>query len=319
MAAIAPATPDMPWGKPPEVGDVCSDSAADAAPLFRGRTHVTDALLKGLGAPTAAASGAAATTTTAAPVGVDAQSQATLLLRKRKEARLAGEELAAAVAAHAAATVTLDAREAALAARAQAQQATAARFRPFLDESAAKCERSARRERADVAAAASLDGDIAAARADIARAQADWAAVEADAGRLRRYADYLADVKAKADGVVGGEGAHGVGAGGVAVGAGSAGGGGASWPSGERFDDVREILSRWVATGRATRVYLAAAWCVTFALTSPLPRARVRCAAGTQRWWQPTLTCARRRRRWTANWRSCGRRPRRLRWGHARL
>jgi hypothetical protein len=244
MAAAGPtaaaAAAPLPWGAPSDADDVVSSPVpGGVAPLLGGRTFLTDALLKGLEASTTAT-----TTATRTPVGVDAQSQATLLLLRRKEARLAGDELEAAAAAHAAATARLDEREAALAARARAQQATAARFRPFLEEGAAKCERAARRERADVAAAAALDADIGGARADIARAQGDWAAVEADACRLRRYADYLADVKAEADGVGGGGVSDGPAA---AAGASSS----SSSSSAERFDDVRDILRRWVAVWAA--------------------------------------------------------------------
>lgn len=156
-------------------------------------------------------------------VGVDAASQATLLLRRRKAVSDAEAELSARKEATRARMAELDERAARLAAKRGALVATAQRFAGFVAESALKADKAASRERTELLAAARLDAELERVGAEVARAHAALATADADHAHLRRGADYLASVTLASEG------------------------------GGPCFEDAREIVSRYAALADSNR------------------------------------------------------------------
>ena len=155
--------------------------------------------------------------------GVDAASQATLLLRRRKAVSDAEAELNARKAAFRERTAQLDERAARLAERRRALEDTAARFAGFVVENGLKADKAASRERAELLAAARLDAELERTAAEVARAQGELAAAGASNELLRRAADYLMQVKLASEG------------------------------GGPCFEDARDIVSRHTALAASNR------------------------------------------------------------------
>ena len=178
---------------------------------WKGRTFITETLLKGLDA-------VGGLDGRAAVAGVDEQTQAIMLLRKRKDAKTMDEALNATKEDHRQRMRFLDKREEQLSEKLRSLQATVAKFRPFIEENDAKVDKAARKERSEAASISKLEHDIGAVNAETVRMQEDWLLVERDLAHLQQYAGYLQEVKAEAE-------------------AGSSG-------AAERFQDLRDILAR---------------------------------------------------------------------------
>ena len=133
----------------------------DSEEGWRGRTFITETLLNTLDA-------VGGLDGRAAVAGVDEQTQATMLLRKRKDARTVDEALVATKEDHTHRMTALDKREAKLAAKIKAMQETIAKFRPFTEENDAKVDKASRKERSEATAADKLQQDIAGVNAEIA-------------------------------------------------------------------------------------------------------------------------------------------------------
>lgn len=167
---------------PIETGSDASDLGPE---FYECKTFMTGVLLAGLDE---------ARVTKAVIAGVDEESQATLLLRRRKDVTAADDDLQERKEAYRARMTELDAVEGRLNEKRLAMQATVDKFRPFLEENAQKCEKAAKKERAELASLARIEVDIKAVSAESAALQEEWSVAEVEGAMLRRYAEFLRDV-----------------------------------------------------------------------------------------------------------------------------
>ena len=124
-------------------------------------------------------------------VGVDNTSQASLLLRRRHEARHLEALLVSTADDAASRAAELDGREARLQARALELAATVHRFQAFVMESDSKQVKAARREQAEAASAECHKREAAALGADLEGALHKRAEMEGQTQQRARYGSFL--------------------------------------------------------------------------------------------------------------------------------
>lgn len=155
-----------------------------------------------------AAAGAAVTFMTEAPLTLEApvqatvgssdESQATLLLKKRKDMRMLEDALETVKKEFASRMGQLAEAQARFEEKQRALQEMVSKFKPFVEENDAKRERALLKAKNEVGARERIESEIERLTGDLARQRGEKDAIANDIAALRKYAKYLEDVMSAA-------------------------------------------------------------------------------------------------------------------------